>query len=140
MLFFFSVVWWILTCSGGGKGVCMPNYRLNRSTIKTYAHIFNWDKINEYENIWICYIIIVVNLLHVSVTFCDHLQGCVCFFFAKDIFQRQPSECTIIKYQVFSVWFIIYVNIWNTDKIICAKVTWVRSVDVLCVCCVTMCT
>jgi len=34
---------------------------------------------SAYENIRICYIIIVVNLLNVSVTFCGHLQRGVFF-------------------------------------------------------------
>jgi len=43
----------------------------------------------------ICYIVIVVNLLHVSVTYCGHLQGCV---FTEGVLQRQPNQCTDIKY------------------------------------------
>jgi len=35
---------------------------------------------------WIYYIMNFVNLLHVSVVFCGHLQGGV---FSKDILQRQ---------------------------------------------------
>jgi len=38
---------------------------------------------------------IVVNLLHVSVTFHGHLPGSV---FIKNILQRQPSQCTNTKY------------------------------------------
>jgi hypothetical protein len=34
---------------------------------------------SAYENVLICYVIIVVNLLHVSVTFCGHLQGVFVF-------------------------------------------------------------
>jgi len=37
---------------------------------------------SAHENIQIYYIIIIVNLLHVSVTMCGHLQGNV---FARDI-------------------------------------------------------
>jgi hypothetical protein len=46
------------------------------------------------ENMWIYYLIIVVNLLHVSATFCGYLQGDV---FMKGVLQRQPYKCTDIK-------------------------------------------
>jgi hypothetical protein len=42
--------------------------------------------IEVYENIRIYYTIIVVKLLHVSVTFCGHLQE---GFYSKGILQRQ---------------------------------------------------
>jgi hypothetical protein len=45
-----------------------------------------------YKNIRIYNIIIVLNFLHVSVTFCGHLQWRVC---SKDILRRQPNECTV---------------------------------------------
>jgi len=44
-----------------------------------------------YENMWIYYNVIAVNLLHVSVTSWNHLQGSV---FMKDILQRQPNQFT----------------------------------------------
>ena len=54
---------------------------------------------SAYENMWIYYITIFVNLLHVSVTFCGHLQG---VFFSKHILQRQPRRSTNIKYCDFT--------------------------------------
>jgi len=56
----------------------------------------------------IYYITIVVNLLHVSVTFCGHLQGNV---FMKNILQRQPNQCKNIKYYVLNMQFTIYIKI-----------------------------
>ena len=50
---------------------------------------------STYENVWFFYVIIVVNLLHASVTFCGLLQGGV---FMKDMLQRQPNQCTDIQY------------------------------------------
>jgi hypothetical protein len=50
---------------------------------------------SAYENILIYYVIIIINLLHVSVTFRGHLQGGV---FLKDRLEGQPSQCTSIKY------------------------------------------
>jgi len=44
---------------------------------------------SAYENILIYYIIILVNLLHVSVAFCAHLQGDV---FTKDILQNNQTN------------------------------------------------
>jgi hypothetical protein len=55
---------------------------------------------SAYENIWIYYIKIVVNLLHVSVTFCSHLQGGA---FSKNILQRQPS---LVVYVIISFFFV----------------------------------
>jgi len=52
-------------------------------------HSSNDSKINE--SMWIYYIVIAVNLLHVSVTFCGRLQGHV---FTNDILQRRPNQCT----------------------------------------------
>ena len=65
----------------GWKGDVIPNYLLSRITIKTYTHIFNKDKITEYENVWIYYIIIVVNLLLFQSTF-------VAIFREKLLFRR----------------------------------------------------
>ena len=48
-----------------------------------------WTNVNE--NMWIYYIVIAVNLLHVSITSCGHLQGRV---FMKNILQRQPNQFT----------------------------------------------
>jgi hypothetical protein len=56
-------------------------------------------KPNAYENIWI-YSILIVKLLHVSVTFCDHLQGSI---FTKDILKKQPNKYKDIKYEVLNV-------------------------------------
>jgi hypothetical protein len=51
---------------------------------------------NAHENIaQNDYIIIAVSLLRFSVTFCGHRQGGV---FSNDILQRQPDQCTDIKY------------------------------------------
>jgi len=47
---------------------------------------------NAYENIRIYYIIIIVNFLHVSVTFCGCLQEGV---ISKDILKRQPNHVKI---------------------------------------------
>ena len=37
--------------------------------------LWEYNQQIAYENVWIHYIIITVNCLHVSVTFCGHLQG-----------------------------------------------------------------
>jgi len=47
---------------------------------------------NVYENMRIYYILIVVNFLCVSATFCDHFQEGV---FTKDILQRQQNHVQI---------------------------------------------
>jgi len=47
---------------------------------------------SAYENMWIYYVRVVVNLLHVSVTSCDNLQEGV--FFSQGILQLQPSQYT----------------------------------------------
>jgi len=64
---------------------------------------------SAYDNIRIYYIIIAVNLLHVSVTFCGHLQGDAIFI--NDILQRQPSQCTNVKKKVLNARFTISVKI-----------------------------
>ena len=50
--------------------------------IYIYIYIYIYAKFtmrikptSSYENTWIYYILKVVNFLHISVTFCDHLQG-----------------------------------------------------------------
>jgi len=43
---------------------------------------------SAHENMWNYYTNITVNLLHISVTFCGHLQEGV---FTKGILQRQPN-------------------------------------------------
>ena len=49
---------------------------------------------SAYEAVWIYYIINVVNLLHVSVIFCDHLKGGVLrMIYYKDIKTR--VQCTL---------------------------------------------
>ena len=58
--------------------------------------------------------IIGVNLLHVSVTFCGHLQGGI---FTKDTLKRQPKRCINITYYNLNTWYMTYVKIWDTDKI-----------------------
>jgi hypothetical protein len=49
---------------------------------------------NTSENLWIYYIVIVVNFLHILVTFWGHLQGVL----SKDVLQRQQNQYKIIKY------------------------------------------
>jgi hypothetical protein len=49
-------------------------------------------RINPTRYIRLYCIINALNLLHVSITFCGHLQGGV--FFSKDILHRQPIQCT----------------------------------------------
>ena len=46
--------------------------------------------------------VIVVNLLHVSVAFCDHLQGSV---FATDILQGQTNQ------SIFYVWTLVWLSL-----------------------------
>jgi len=58
-------------------------------------------KPSAYENIWIYSILIVVNL-HVSVTFCGHLQGNI---FKKDISQKTTKP--IYTYEILSFKYII---------------------------------
>jgi len=58
---------------------------------------------NAYENILIYCIKIVVNFLHVSVTFCSHLQGGA---FSKDILQRQPSLVVVVIISFLFVFLI----------------------------------
>ena len=47
---------------------------------------------NAYENMRMYYILIVVNFLYVSATFCGHLQEGV---FTKDTLQRQTNHVQI---------------------------------------------
>jgi len=58
---------------------------------------------STYENICIYYIKIVVNLLHVSVTFCGHLQIGA---FSKDILQRHPS---LVAFVIISFLFVFLI-------------------------------
>jgi hypothetical protein len=62
---------------------------------------------SAYENISIYYIKIVVNLLHVSVTFCGHLQGGA---FPKDMLQRQPSLVVSVIISFLFVFLILRKN------------------------------
>ena len=47
---------------------------------------------SAYENIWIYYMIIVVNLVHVSVIICGYIQGGV---FTNDMLQTQTNLKTL---------------------------------------------
>jgi hypothetical protein len=49
---------------------------------------------SAYEGMRIYYIINVVKLLHVSATFCGHLQG---GFFTTVMLQRQQNQCANTK-------------------------------------------
>jgi len=69
---------------------------------------------STYESLCIYYIIIVVNLLHVSVTCCDHLQG--------SVFKKY--SCAVCGITSFSRNFItdnficiLYFNIYNESHI-----------------------
>ena len=49
----------------------------SKYTMIDHALMIHYEKIkpkSAYENMWIYYIVIVVNLLHVSVTYCDHFR------------------------------------------------------------------
>jgi hypothetical protein len=49
-------------------------YRAVRPRSLNKADYYDNETTSAYEDVWIYYIIKVVNLLHVSVIFCDHLQ------------------------------------------------------------------
>ena len=72
-----------------------------------WCYIMRIKPVCAHENIWIYYIIIVVNLPHVSVAFYGHLQG---GGFTNDILQRQPSQRTYIK--------LFYILYWYTGLIV----------------------
>jgi hypothetical protein len=59
------------------------------------------------------FIIIVVNLLHISVTFCGYIQGRV---FVKDVLEGRADKSTdkIVNFKYVTA----YIKIENTDKII----------------------
>jgi hypothetical protein len=57
---------------------------------------------SAYENIRIYYTIIIVKLLHVSVTFCGNLQG---GFYSKGILQRQKQKP---NYKVICFKYVIH--------------------------------
>ena len=75
-----------------------------------------------------------VNLLH-----CNCFKPPTCF---GQLLRPSSGRCfyegyitkttnLMYKYKILIIWFTIYVKVYNTDKIICAKFTWVRSVRVL---------
>ena len=59
--------------------------------------LWEWKPTSEYENMWISYFAIIVNLLHVLVTFTGYLQAGV---FKKDKLQGQPKQSTNVFYNM----------------------------------------
>ena len=60
---------------------------------------------NVHENMWIYYILINVNLLHVLVTFCGNLQG--------GVFMKDTLQCSLQTKHHCSTWMVI----WHTQHI-----------------------
>jgi hypothetical protein len=86
-------------CSGVGKAAEDPKEcGAGVSWVNGYPILTEYSTMvvkptRAFENILIYYILIIVNQLHVSFTFCGHLHGDV---FTKFILQRQPCHCTNI--------------------------------------------
>jgi len=67
----------------------------DHETIMTMTMKLKATSVYAYAYMRIYYISIVVNLLHVLITFCGCRQGSD---FTKDMLQRQPNHCINIKY------------------------------------------
>ena len=64
---------------------------------------------NAYESVWIYYIEIVVNLLHVSVTFCGHLRF---FFVARMYYKNKQTVSSLFDMAAFMVlWLLVVILI-----------------------------
>jgi hypothetical protein len=93
ILFVYSFMY---VCCSPEKGTHLRTYR---------KHIRSPSTTTVYVGMWIDYIINVVNLVHVSVTFCGHLQGSI----LRRILQRYQNQYTSIKMLSFK--YVIQ-NIW----------------------------
>jgi hypothetical protein len=76
---------------------------------------------SAYEDVIIYYTINVLSPLEVTATYCSHPQD---VFFRRICYKEHRNQITNIKYYVLSVRFQIYIKIYSTDKIICAK--WIE--------------
>ena len=63
---------------------------------------------SAYENMWIYYTIYFVSRLHVSVTYCGHLQVGV---FQRIYYKEHQNQFANIKHLVLNISFKIYIKI-----------------------------
>jgi hypothetical protein len=66
-----------------------------------------------FENIWIYYTLILVNQLHVSVTFCGHLHGVILRLKYLNIF----GFILIVKHQCMVMKYLKFTENWNSLSI-----------------------
>ena len=92
---------WTLFCEiwGSDSSADKRDYQVGNVLLDIDDSTLRIKPTSAHENMWIYYILIVVNLLHVSVTFCAHLQVGV---FVKHILKRKSKP----RYKIFTlVWF-----------------------------------